>query len=45
MSIRQLNRLACAAKPMVDLAVFLFTTSGTRGRETIRIPAASACFN
>jgi hypothetical protein len=29
---------------MVNLAVFLFTTSDTRGRETIRISAASACF-
>ena len=28
---------------MVNLAVFLFTTSDTRGRETIRISAASAC--
>src|SRR5271157_1602612 len=30
---------------MVNLAVFLFTTSDTRGRETIRISAASACFS
>ena len=29
---------------MVNLAVFLFTTSDTRGRETIKISAASACF-
>ena len=29
---------------IVNLAVFLFTTSDTRGRETIRILAASACF-
>jgi hypothetical protein len=29
---------------MVNLAVFLFTTSDTRGRETIRISAAWACF-
>ncbi len=29
---------------MVNFAVFLFTTSDTRGRETIRISAASACF-
>lgn len=29
---------------MVNLAVFLFTTSDTRGRETIRISAASDCF-
>jgi hypothetical protein len=29
---------------MVNLAVFLFTTSETRGRDTIRISAASACF-
>ena len=29
---------------MVNLAVFLLTTSDTRGRETIRISAASACF-
>jgi hypothetical protein len=27
---------------MVNLAVFLFTTSDTRGRETTRISAASA---
>lgn len=29
---------------MVNFAVFLLTTSDTRGRETIRISAASACF-
>ena len=29
---------------IVNLAVFLFTTSDTRGRETIKISAASACF-
>ena len=29
---------------MVNFAVFLFTTSDTRGRDTIRISAASACF-
>ena len=29
---------------MVKLAVFLFTSSDTRGRETIGNPAASACF-
>jgi len=29
---------------MVNLAAFLFTTSDTRGRETIKISAASACF-
>jgi len=29
---------------IVNLAVFLFTTSETRGRETIRISAAWACF-
>jgi hypothetical protein len=29
---------------MVNLAVFLFTTSDTRGRDTISIAAASACF-
>ena len=29
---------------IVNLAVFLFTTSDTRGRETIRISAAWACF-
>jgi hypothetical protein len=28
---------------IVNLAVFLFTTSETRGRDTIRICAASAC--
>ena len=29
---------------IVNLAVFLFTTSDTRGRDTIKISAASACF-
>ena len=29
---------------IVNLAVFLFTTSDTRGRDTIKIAAASACF-
>jgi len=29
---------------IVNLAVFLFTTSETRGRETSRISAASDCF-
>jgi hypothetical protein len=29
---------------IVNLAVFLLTTSDTRGRETIKISAASACF-
>jgi hypothetical protein len=29
---------------IVNLAAFLFTTSDTRGREIIRISAASACF-
>jgi len=29
----------------VNLAVFLFTTSETRGRDTIKISAASACFS
>ena len=29
---------------IVNFAVFLFTATDTRGRETIRIPAASDCF-
>ncbi len=29
---------------MVNLLAFMFTTSDTRGRDTIRISAASACF-
>jgi len=46
----QLDRLAYPAEHFhecidVELAVFLFTTSDTRGRETIRISAASACFS
>ena len=32
------------SESMVNLVVFLFTTSDTRGRDTIRISAASACF-
>ena len=39
------TRLSISTKvSMVNLTVFLFTTSDTRGRETIRISAASACF-
>ncbi len=31
----------CTSVSMVNLEVFLFTTSDTRGRETLRISAAS----
>ena len=40
------TRLSISTKvSMVNLAVFLFTTSEIRGRETIRIWAASACLS
>ena len=39
------TRLSISTKvSIVNLAVFLFTTSDTRGRETMSISAASACF-